>query len=83
MNIYIYIYKEIVLICISIDQLELPLRTYNCLKRSNIHTLSEILSNSQEDLRKIEYLCIEDIQQIVNILQKHFIVNLPKHKFAF
>lgn len=75
--------KEIGLKCIFIDQLELPSRTYNCLKRSNIHTLSDLLSNSQEDLRKIEYLRIEDIQQIVDILQKHFTINLPKNKFAF
>nr|YP_004769843.1 RNA polymerase alpha subunit [Wolffiella lingulata]AEK94456.1 RNA polymerase alpha subunit [Wolffiella lingulata] len=75
--------KEIALKCIFIDQLELPSRTYNCLKRSNIHTLSDLLSNSQEDLRKIEYLRREDIQQIVDILQKHFTINLAKNKFAF
>lgn len=75
--------KEMALKCIFIDQLDLPSRTYNCLKRSNIHTLSDLLSNSQEDLRKIEYLRIEDIQQIVDILQKHFTINLPKNKFAF
>nr|AUD57930.1 RNA polymerase alpha subunit [Landoltia punctata] len=75
--------KEIALKCIFIDQLELSSRTYNCLKRSNIHTLSDLLSNSQEDLMKIEYLRLEDIQQIVDILQKHFTINLPKNKFAF
>nr|CAI2546892.1 RNA polymerase subunit alpha [Spirodela intermedia] len=75
--------KEIALKCIFIDQLELPSRTYNCLKRSNIHTLSDLLSNSQEDLMKIEYLHLEDIQQIVDILQKHFTINLPKNKFSF
>ncbi|KAK1258632.1 DNA-directed RNA polymerase subunit alpha [Acorus gramineus] len=46
--------KEIALKCIFIDQSELPPRTYNCLKRSNIHTLLDLLSNSQEDLMKIE-----------------------------
>ncbi|CAN6454655.1 unnamed protein product [Victoria cruziana] len=30
-----------------IDQLELPSRTYNCLKRSNIHTLLDLLSKSE------------------------------------
>uniref|UniRef100_A0A8S0WM88 DNA-directed RNA polymerase subunit alpha n=1 Tax=Spirodela intermedia TaxID=51605 RepID=A0A8S0WM88_SPIIN len=75
--------KKIALKCIFIDQLELPSRTYNCLKRSNIHTLSDLLSNSQEDLMKIEYLHLEDIQQIVDILQKHFTINLPKNKFSF
>uniref|UniRef100_A0A1D1Y5L3 DNA-directed RNA polymerase n=1 Tax=Anthurium amnicola TaxID=1678845 RepID=A0A1D1Y5L3_9ARAE len=73
--------KEIALKCIFIDQSELPSRTYNCLKRSNIHTLLDLLSNSQEDLMKIEYFRIEDVKQIVDILQKHFTINLPKNKF--
>nr|YP_010940011.1 RNA polymerase alpha subunit [Monstera deliciosa]WLN31423.1 RNA polymerase alpha subunit [Monstera deliciosa] len=75
--------KEIALKCIFIDQSELPSRTYNCLKRSNIHTLLDLLSNSQEDLMKIEYFRIEDVKQIVDILQKHFTINLPKNKFSF
>nr|QNQ15082.1 RNA polymerase alpha subunit [Barbacenia involucrata] len=75
--------KEIPLKCIFIDQLELPSRTYNCLKRSNIHTLLDLLSNSQEDLMRIEYLCIEDVKGILYTLQKHFAIDLPKNKFSF
>nr|YP_009861322.1 RNA polymerase alpha subunit [Stylochaeton bogneri]QIU83013.1 RNA polymerase alpha subunit [Stylochaeton bogneri] len=75
--------KEIALKCIFIDQSELPSRTYNCLKRSNIHTLLDLLSKSQEDLMKIEYFRIEDVKQIVDILRKHFTINLPKNKFSF
>nr|YP_009581230.1 RNA polymerase alpha subunit [Consolida ajacis]YP_009763501.1 RNA polymerase alpha subunit [Consolida orientalis]QBK49212.1 RNA polymerase alpha subunit [Consolida ajacis]QIS63765.1 RNA polymerase alpha subunit [Consolida orientalis] len=73
--------KEIELKCIFIDQSELPSRTYNCLKRSNIHTLLDLLNKSQEDLLKIEYFCIEDVRQILGILQKHFVIDLPKNKF--
>ncbi|XP_068664431.1 DNA-directed RNA polymerase subunit alpha-like [Aristolochia californica] len=67
--------------CIFIDQLELPPRTYNCLKRSNIHTLLDLLSNSQEDLMRIEHFRIEDVKKIWDILQKHFEIYLPKKKF--
>nr|YP_010898903.1 RNA polymerase alpha subunit [Ripogonum fawcettianum]WHM50167.1 RNA polymerase alpha subunit [Ripogonum fawcettianum] len=73
--------KGITLNCIFIDQLELPSRTYNCLKRSNIHTLLDLLSNSQEDLMRIEHFCIEDVKQILDTLQKHFAIDLPKNKF--
>ncbi|CAN6454798.1 unnamed protein product [Victoria cruziana] len=45
---------KIILKCIFIDQLELPPRTYNCLKRSNIHTLLDLLSKSK-DLMRIEH----------------------------
>nr|YP_010471744.1 RNA polymerase alpha subunit [Nervilia aragoana]UVG41102.1 RNA polymerase alpha subunit [Nervilia aragoana] len=76
--------KEVIpLTCIFIDQSELSSRTYNCLKRSNIHTLLDLLSHSQEDLMKMEYFRIEDVKQILGTLQKHFAINLPKKKFSF
>uniref|UniRef100_UPI0030E1CDFB RNA polymerase alpha subunit n=1 Tax=Hedysarum drobovii TaxID=2906541 RepID=UPI0030E1CDFB len=67
--------KEIALKSIFIDQLELPPRIYNCLKKSNIHTLLELLNKSQEDLMKIEHFRVEDVKHILNILQmeKHFV----------
>nr|YP_009974338.1 RNA polymerase alpha subunit [Uraria lagopodoides]YP_010033594.1 RNA polymerase alpha subunit [Christia vespertilionis]QNH95195.1 RNA polymerase alpha subunit [Uraria lagopodoides]QOW40632.1 RNA polymerase alpha subunit [Christia vespertilionis]WRW11340.1 RNA polymerase alpha subunit [Uraria crinita] len=66
--------KQIALKSFFIDQLELPPRIYNCLKRSNIHTLLELLNNSQEDLMKIEHLRVEDVKYILDILEieKHF-----------
>uniref|UniRef100_A0AAU6N393 DNA-directed RNA polymerase subunit alpha n=1 Tax=Argentina fallens TaxID=3121448 RepID=A0AAU6N393_9ROSA len=61
--------KEITLKYIFIDQSELPPRVYNCLKRSNIHTLLDLLNNSQEDLMKIKHLRIEDVKHILNLLE--------------
>uniref|UniRef100_UPI003002ECFE RNA polymerase alpha subunit n=1 Tax=Sibbaldianthe sericea TaxID=1732554 RepID=UPI003002ECFE len=61
--------NEITLKYIFIDQSELPPRVYNCLKRSNIHTLLDLLNNSQEDLMKINHLRIEDVKHILNILE--------------
>nr|YP_009729848.1 RpoA [Caldesia grandis]YP_009729934.1 RpoA [Caldesia parnassifolia]QHW08184.1 RpoA [Caldesia grandis]QHW08269.1 RpoA [Caldesia parnassifolia]UDZ61086.1 RNA polymerase alpha subunit [Caldesia grandis]UDZ61087.1 RNA polymerase alpha subunit [Caldesia parnassifolia]UDZ61088.1 RNA polymerase alpha subunit [Caldesia parnassifolia] len=71
--------KGIALKSIFIDQLELPSRTYNCLKRSNIHTLLDLLNKSQEDLMKMEYFRTEDVKQILSILQKRFAMDLPKN----
>nr|UDZ61100.1 RNA polymerase alpha subunit [Sagittaria guayanensis] len=75
--------KGLALKSVFIDQLELPSRTYNCLKRSNIHTLLDLLSNSEEDLMKIEYFRIEDVKQISSILQKRFAMDLPKNPVSF
>nr|YP_010901795.1 RNA polymerase alpha subunit [Goodyera yunnanensis]WIL08038.1 RNA polymerase alpha subunit [Goodyera yunnanensis] len=75
--------KGIPLTCIFIDQSELSSKTYNCLKRSNIHTLLDLLSHSQEDLMKIKDFRIEDVKKILGTLQKHFVRNLPKKKFSF
>nr|YP_009671412.1 RNA polymerase alpha subunit [Passiflora obovata]QCX30675.1 RNA polymerase alpha subunit [Passiflora obovata] len=73
--------KEIPLKSIFIDQLELTPKIYNCLKRSNIHTLSDLLKNSQEDLMKIEHFRMEDVKHILSILEmeKHFAIDLPKN----
>nr|AWI71733.1 RNA polymerase alpha subunit [Strempeliopsis strempelioides] len=73
--------KEIALKSIFIDQSELPPRIYNCLKRSNIYTLLDLLNNSQEDLMKIEHFRIEDVKQILGVLEKHLEIFLPKNKF--
>nr|YP_009162909.1 RNA polymerase alpha subunit [Rheum palmatum]YP_010193994.1 RNA polymerase alpha subunit [Rheum officinale]AKT93643.1 RNA polymerase alpha subunit [Rheum palmatum]QZR91575.1 RNA polymerase alpha subunit [Rheum officinale]UEK25751.1 RNA polymerase alpha subunit [Rheum lhasaense] len=72
--------KKIALKSIFIDQLELPPRIYNCLKNANIHILLDLLNNSQEDLMKIEHFHIEDVKQILDTLEKHFVINLPKKK---
>nr|YP_010216484.1 RNA polymerase alpha subunit [Elaeagnus pungens]UBS91531.1 RNA polymerase alpha subunit [Elaeagnus pungens] len=61
--------KEIALKYIFIDQSELPPRIYNCLKRSNIATLLDLLNNSQEDLMKINHFRIEDVKHILDILE--------------
>lgn len=64
--------KKIAFKSIFIDQLELPPRIYNCLKRSNIYTLLDLLNKTQEDLMKMEHFRIEDVKQIFGILEKHF-----------
>nr|UXC96604.1 RNA polymerase alpha subunit [Primula farinosa var. koreana] len=73
--------KKIALKYIFIDQLKLPPRIYNCLKRSKIYTLLDLLNNTQEDLMKIEHFHIEDVKQILSILEKQFEMDLLKNSF--
>nr|YP_009409924.1 RNA polymerase alpha subunit [Cressa cretica]ASJ65076.1 RNA polymerase alpha subunit [Cressa cretica] len=71
--------KKLALNSIFIDQLEFPPKIYNCLKKSNISTLLDLLNKSQEDLMKIEHLHIEDVKRILDIREKHFAIDLPKN----
>nr|YP_010524180.1 RNA polymerase alpha subunit [Isodon scrophularioides]UXP82142.1 RNA polymerase alpha subunit [Isodon scrophularioides] len=73
--------NKIALKFIFIDQSELSPRVYNCLIRSNIYTLLDLMNKSQEDLMKIEHFRLEDVKQILDILEKHFAIFLPKKKF--
>ncbi|KAJ8447508.1 hypothetical protein Cgig2_019502 [Carnegiea gigantea] len=56
-------------------ELKLLPRIYNCLKKSNIHTLLDLLNKSHEDLIKIEHFRIEDAKQILDTLEKHFAID--------
>nr|YP_010709111.1 RNA polymerase alpha subunit [Hylotelephium spectabile]WCR51325.1 RNA polymerase alpha subunit [Hylotelephium spectabile] len=67
---------------IFIDQSELSPKIYICLKRSNIHTLLDLLNKSQEDLMKMEHFRIEDVKQILAVLEKYFTMDLPKNQFS-
>nr|YP_010273407.1 RNA polymerase alpha subunit [Argyreia velutina]UKO31815.1 RNA polymerase alpha subunit [Argyreia velutina] len=73
--------KKLALKSIFIDQLEFPPKIYNCLKKSNISTLLDLLNKSKEDLMKIEHFHIEDVKRILGILEKHFAIDLPKNQF--
>nr|YP_009366287.1 RNA polymerase alpha subunit [Aloysia citrodora]ARJ61874.1 RNA polymerase alpha subunit [Aloysia citrodora]UVF35504.1 RNA polymerase alpha subunit [Aloysia citrodora]UVF36531.1 RNA polymerase alpha subunit [Aloysia citrodora]UWI54024.1 RNA polymerase alpha subunit [Aloysia citrodora] len=54
-----------------IDQFEFSPRVYNCLKRSKIYTLWDILNNTQEDLMKLEHFRLEDLKEVFGSLEKH------------
>nr|YP_009628290.1 RNA polymerase alpha subunit [Greenwayodendron suaveolens]QBO27004.1 RNA polymerase alpha subunit [Greenwayodendron suaveolens] len=73
--------KKIALKYIFIDQLGLSRRTYNCLKRSNIHTLSDLLSLAHKDFVRMRIdLRVEDIKQILDFLEKHSLIDEPKNQ---
>nr|YP_009730332.1 RNA polymerase alpha subunit [Helicia shweliensis]QHT54478.1 RNA polymerase alpha subunit [Helicia shweliensis] len=55
---------------IFIDQLELSPKAYNCLKRSNIVCILDLLNKSEEDLMEMKDLGLEDLKKIVSILEK-------------
>nr|ANP95936.1 RNA polymerase alpha subunit [Pyrola rotundifolia] len=59
--------------CCYIDQLELPPRIYNCLVRTNLYSVWNLLNATHEDFMKIEDLGIEDIKQIAHSLEKYII----------
>nr|YP_010330709.1 RNA polymerase alpha subunit [Pilea dolichocarpa]UNY33848.1 RNA polymerase alpha subunit [Pilea dolichocarpa] len=69
--------NEIALKYIFIDQSELPPKVYNCLKKSNINTLLDLLNSSQEDFMKIKDFRKEDVKHIMDVLQKEKLF----HKF--
>ncbi len=56
---------------ISIDQLKFHAIVFNCLERFDVHTISYLLSYSQDDLIKILKNIKKFVEQVLEVLQKH------------
>nr|YP_009973972.1 RNA polymerase alpha subunit [Eupodium kaulfussii]YP_009974062.1 RNA polymerase alpha subunit [Marattia cicutifolia]QNH93846.1 RNA polymerase alpha subunit [Eupodium kaulfussii]QNH93936.1 RNA polymerase alpha subunit [Marattia cicutifolia] len=74
--------KEVAFKHTFIDQLELPARAYNCLKKVDVHTISDLLKYTQDDLRKIKNFGKKSVEQVLEALQERFAIKLPKNKFS-
>lgn len=59
----------------SIDELELSVRSYNCLKRAGINTVEELTNKTPEDMMKVRNLgrkSLEEVQAKISELGFHF-----------
>nr|YP_009547239.1 RNA polymerase alpha subunit [Pentagramma triangularis]AYW14895.1 RNA polymerase alpha subunit [Pentagramma triangularis] len=65
-----------------IDQLELPARAFNCLKRAEIHTIADSLNYSREDLSKIRNFGQKSVDQVSKALWERFAKELPSKKLS-
>ena len=51
---------------ITIDELDLSVRSYNCLKRAGINTIEELIQKDEEEMMKVRNLgrkSLEEVQQ--------------------
>ena len=48
----------------SIDELELSVRSYNCLKRAGINTVAELVQRNQEDMMKVRNLGKKSLEEV-------------------
>lgn len=60
---------------ITIEELELSVRAYNCLKRANIHSLEDLLKKSEHDLLNIKNFGKKSSDEVIERL-KAFGLNL-------
>jgi RNA polymerase rpb3/rpb11 dimerisation domain len=49
----------------NIDELELSVRSYNCLKRAGINTVSELTSKTPEDMMKVRNLGRKSLEEVL------------------
>ena len=61
--------KEKVLV-MSIDELELSVRSYNCLKRAGINTVEELTNKTSEDMMKVRNLGRKSLEEVLAKLKE-------------
>ena len=54
----------------SIDELELSVRSYNCLKRAGINTVEELTKKTSDDMMKIRNLGRKSLDQVLEKLEE-------------
>ena len=54
----------------SIDELELSVRSYNCLKRAGINTVEELRNQTAEDMMKVRNLGRKSLEEVLAKLKE-------------
>jgi DNA-directed RNA polymerase subunit alpha len=65
---------------VLIEELQLSVRAYNCLKRADIHSISDLLNYSQEELLEIKNFGQKSAEEVIEALQNRLGISLPKEK---
>ena len=65
---------------IPIEELQLSVRAYNCLKRAQINSVADLLDYSQEDLLEIKNFGQKSAEEVIEALQKRLGITLPQER---
>lgn len=53
----------------SVEDLDLSVRSYNCLKRANIHTVDDLTRRTEDDMLKVRNLGKKSLEEVVKKLE--------------
>jgi len=53
----------------TIEELDLSVRAYNCLKRAGINTVAELVQRNQEDMMKVRNLGRKSLEEVEQKLE--------------
>lgn len=67
---------------IPIEELQLSVRAYNCLKRAQINSVADLLDYTQEELLEIKNFGQKSADEVIEALQKRLGITLPQEKPA-
>ena len=54
----------------TIEELDMSVRSYNCLKRAGINTVQELIQRSEEDMMKVRNLGRKSLEEVMEKLEE-------------
>ena len=55
----------------SIEDMDLSVRSYNCLKRAGIHTVEDLTKKSEDDMLKVRNLGRKSLDEVISKLRSY------------
>ena len=52
----------------TIEELDMSVRSFNCLKRANINTVEDLISKTQDEMMKVRNLGRKSLEEVINKL---------------
>ena len=63
--------KKTKILEMTIEEMELSVRSYNCLKRANIHTVEDLTKKTEEDMLKVRNLGKKSLDEVLFKLESY------------
>lgn len=63
--------KQVKLMELPIEEMDLSVRSYNCLKRAGINTIQDLLKKSKSDMFKVRNLGAKSVEEVIQKLESY------------
>ena len=63
--------KQVKLMELPIEEMDLSVRSYNCLKRAGINVIADLLKKSNSDMFKVRNLGAKSVEEVINKLESY------------
>ena len=63
--------KQQQILKMAIEEMDLSVRSYNCLKRANIHTVEDLTKKTEEDMLKVRNLGRKSLEEVIHKLDSY------------
>ena len=63
--------KQQQILKMAIEEMDLSVRSYNCLKRANIHTVEDLTKKTEDDMLKVRNLGRKSLEEVIHKLESY------------